>query len=395
MKGAIIGDIIGSTHEFCNNVLNTAFELFPAHTTFTDDTVLTIAVYDALKNNISYEEAFMKWINKYPSRGYGGMFGSWITSKEKKPYGSKGNGAGMRVSAVGWLFDTEEDVLREAKRSAEITHDHVEGIESAQAVAMCIYMARNKKTKEDIRKYIENKFKYDLSKPFKEVWSNYTGSELAIDTIPYSIQCFLDSDSFEDSIRNAVSLGGDTDTLAAITGSISEAYYGLDENLWNEAKRYLPDDMLELLGDPNNQIEKIYLDIDGVLLDTKEYKQMPYLKEFLNKVFDISNGEVYWLSTHTKHGENDIALYHLEDIEPQILEMAKKIKNTKWNTLKTEGIDMKSSFLWFDDVVFQSEYRVLESYGKENRLIKVENNLDEMIDYLVENTINSGTASCV
>jgi hypothetical protein len=122
---------------------------------------------------------------------------------------------------------------------------------------------------------------------------------------------------------------------------------------------------------------------------------MPYLKEFLNKVFDISNGEVYWLSTHTKHGENDIALYHLEDIEPQILEMAKKIKNTKWNTLKTEGIDMKSSFLWFDDVVFQSEYRVLESYGKENRLIKVENNLDEMIDYLVENTINSGTASCV
>lgn len=395
MKGAIIGDIIGSSHEFCNNVLNKDFELFPVHTTFTDDTVLTIAVYDSLKNNIPYEKAFMKWINKYPSRGYGGMFGSWITSKEKKPYGSKGNGAGMRVSAVGWLFDTEEDVLRGAKKSAEITHDHIEGIESAQAVAMCIYMARSKKTKEDIRKYIENKFQYDLSKPFKEVWSNYTGSELAIDTIPYSIQCFLDSDSFEDSIRNAVSLGGDTDTLAAITGSISEAYYGLDKNLWNQAKRYLPDDMLDLLDDANNKIEKIYLDIDGVFLDTKEYKQMPKLKEFLDTVFEITNGEVYWLSTHTKHGENDIALYHLGNIGPHILEMAKKIKNTKWNTLKTEGIDMKSSFLWFDDVVFQSEYRVLESYGKENRLIKVENNLDEMIDYLVENFTHSGAESCV
>ena len=132
-----------------------------------------------------------------------------------------------------------------------------------------------------------------------------------------------------------------------------------------------------------------------MFLDTKEYKQMPKLKEFLDTVFEMTNGEVYWLSTHTKHGENDIALYHLEDIEPQILEMAKKIKNTKWNTLKTEGIDLKSSFLWFDNVVFQSEYRVLESYGKENRLIKVENNLDEMIDYLVENFINSGAESCV
>jgi len=327
----------------------------------------------------------MKWIEKYPNRGYGGMFWGWITSKEKKPYGSKGNGAGMRVSAIGWLFDTEEDVLREARRSAEITHDHVEGIESAQAVAMCIYMARNKRSKEDIREYIEGKFKYNLSKPFREVWDNYKRSELAIDTIPYSIQCFLDSNSFEDSIRNAVALGGDADTLAAITGSISEAYYGLDENLWNQAKRYLPDDMLELLGDPNDQIERIYLDIDGVLLDTKEYKQMPYLKEFLNKVFDISKGEVYWLSTHTKHGENDIALYHLEEeLDKDIFEMIKKIKNTKWYSLKTEGIDINSDFLWFDDVIFQAEYNYLESIGKEHCLLKVENNLDEMIEYLKE-----------
>jgi hypothetical protein len=127
---------------------------------------------------------------------------------------------------------------------------------------------------------------------------------------------------------------------------------------------------------------KIYLDIDGVFLDTKEYKQMPHLKEFLNKVFDVSKGEVYWLSTHTKHGENDIAFYHLEDIDKDILEMIKDIKNTKWDTLKTEGIDTDSEFLWFDDVIFQAEYNFLESIGKEHCLVKVKDNLDEMIEYL-------------
>jgi hypothetical protein len=127
----------------------------------------------------------------------------------------------------------------------------------------------------------------------------------------------------------------------------------------------------------------IYLDIDGVFLDTKEYKQMPYLKEFLNTVFDISNNNVYWLSTHTKHGKNDIALYHLEEeLDKDIFNMIKGIKNTKWDTLKTEGIDLDSDFLWFDDVIFQAEYNVLEKIGKENCLIKVENNLNEMIEYL-------------
>ncbi len=130
---------------------------------------------------------------------------------------------------------------------------------------------------------------------------------------------------------------------------------------------------------------KIYLDIDGVLLDTKEYKQMPYLKEFLTTVFGISKGEVYWLSTHTKHGESDIALYHLEEeLEKDIFEMIKGIKNTKWNTLKTEGIDINSDFLWFDDVIFQAEYNFLESIGKEHCLIKVKDNLEELVTLLEE-----------
>ena len=262
MRGAIIGDIAGSTHEFANRVSSKEFELFPYGSTFTDDTVLTIAVYDSLKNDIPLEKSFMKWINKYPNRGYGGMFFDWILSKKKKPYGSKGNGSAMRVSSVGWMFNTEEDVLREAKRVSEITHNHIEGIESAQAVAMCIYLARNKKSKEEIRGYIESKFKYDLSKTYEEVRRDYVRSELGIDTVPQSILCFLDSNSFEDSIRNAVYLNGDADTLAAITGSISEAYYGLDEELWSKAMLYIPNDMIKLLEE-----EDPYIDYFGILLE--------------------------------------------------------------------------------------------------------------------------------
>lgn len=191
----------------------------------------------------------MKWIEKYPDRGYGGMFFKWILSKKKEPYGSKGNGSAMRVSSVGWLYDTEEDVLREAKRVSDITHNHTEGVESAQAVAMCIYLSRKKKSKEEIREYIEDMFKYDLSKTVDEVRDSYEYSELAIDTVPQSIVCFLDSNSFEDSIRNAIYLGGDADTLACITGSISEAYYGLDEEIWNKAKGYLKEEMVGVLGE--------------------------------------------------------------------------------------------------------------------------------------------------
>ncbi len=133
---------------------------------------------------------------------------------------------------------------------------------------------------------------------------------------------------------------------------------------------------------------KIYLDIDGVLLDTKEYKQMPYLKEFLTTVFNISNGEVYWLSTHTKHGESDVALYHLQEaLDKDIFEMIKSIKNAKWYSLKTEGIDLESEFLWFDDVIFQAEYQNLEKLGKEHCLIKVKNNLEELVELLREDIV--------
>jgi ADP-ribosylglycohydrolase len=261
MKGAIIGDIIGSTHEYDNRIKTKEFELIPKESTFTDDTVLTVAVYDSLKNNIPYEQSFYKWVSKYPNRGYGQRFFQWIISKDKKPYGSKGNGAAMRVSPVGWLFDTEKEVLEEAKRSAGVTHSSKEGIESAQAVAMCIYLGRKKKSKEEIRKYITEKFKYDLNRKLDDIRDTYVHSMRAIDTVPESIICFLEGNSFEDSIRNAISLRGDADTLASITGSISEAYYGLDENMWDMVVDLLPEDMLIVLGEID------YIDVYGILLE--------------------------------------------------------------------------------------------------------------------------------
>lgn len=244
MRGAILGDIIGSTHEYDNRIDTKDFELFPKGSKFTDDTVLTIAVYDSLINDISYEDSFYKWVSKYPNRGYGQGFFNWVVSKDKKPYGSKGNGAAMRVSPVGWYFNTEREVLEEAKKSAEVTHNSKEGIESAQAVAMCIYLSREKRSKEYIKKYIEDNFDYDLSRDINDIRKNYVHSMRAIDSVPESIICFLQSNSFEDSIRNAISLKGDADTLGCITGSISEAYYGLDIDIWNRGKEFLTEEIV-------------------------------------------------------------------------------------------------------------------------------------------------------
>lgn len=224
MLGAIIGDIIGSTHEYDNRIKTKDFELFPKGSTFTDDTVLTVAVADSLLNNIPYSESFYKWVSKYPNRGYGQQFFQWVISKDKKPYGSKGNGAAMRVSPVGWLFNTEEEVLEEAKRSAELTHNSEEGIKSAQAVAMAIFMGRNGKSKEEIKKYITDKFGYDLDRRLDAIRDSYVHSMKAIDSVPEAIICFLESDSFEDALRNAISLGGDADTMACIAGSIVESF---------------------------------------------------------------------------------------------------------------------------------------------------------------------------
>jgi ADP-ribosylglycohydrolase len=241
MIGAIIGDIIGSTHEYDNRIKTKDFELFPEGSTFTDDTVLTVAIADSILNNIPYSETFYKWVSKYPKRGYGQQFFQWIISKDKKPYGSKGNGAAMRVSPIAWYFNTEKKVLEESKRSAEVTHNSKEGIESAQAVAIAIFMARKGKSKEEIKKFVVDNFGYDLDRKLDDIRDNYKHSMRAKDSVPESIVCFLESNSYEDAVRNAVSLGGDADTMACIAGAIAEAHYDyIPEEIKRSGFRILP-----------------------------------------------------------------------------------------------------------------------------------------------------------
>lgn len=225
MLGAIVGDIVGSIYEF-NNHRSKDFPLFGVDCKFTDDTVLTIAVADCLMNNGNYTEYIKNYARKYTGRGYGGRFRQWISSESMEPYNSWGNGSAMRVSAVGFAYNDLEAVMNEAKRSAEVTHNHPEGIKGAQATAVAIFMARKGQSKEDIKTAIAQSFDYDLNRTVDEIRPTYVFNESCQETVPEAIIAFLESKDFEDAIRNAISLGGDSDTLACITGGIAEAFYG-------------------------------------------------------------------------------------------------------------------------------------------------------------------------
>jgi ADP-ribosylglycohydrolase len=225
MLGAIAGDIIGSVHEFQGEKIFD-FPLFVDESTFTDDSVLTIAVADCLLTGSPYVEKFHEYTLAYPDRGYGGSFWQWAQSDSRSPYNSWGNGAAMRVSPVGFAFDSLEEALCEAKRSAEVTHNHPEGIRGAQATAAAIFLARQGETKDGIRKAIHDRFDYDLSRTIKDIRPAYSFNESCQETVPEAITAFLDSSDYEEAIRLAVSLGGDADTLACIAGGIAEAFYG-------------------------------------------------------------------------------------------------------------------------------------------------------------------------
>jgi ADP-ribosylglycohydrolase len=223
--GAVIGDIIGSVHEFIGT--KTAdFPLFDERCYFTDDTVLTVAVADCLLSGASYVDKFHEYTKAYPGRGYGLGFKRWVDGGSREPYNSWGNGSAMRVSPVGFAFDTLEATLAEAKRSAEVTHNHPEGIKGAQATAAAIFLARQRKTKKEIREAIAKTFGYDLDRTCGEIRPSYRFNESCQGTVPEAIVAFLDSSDYEDAVRLAVSLGGDADTLACITGGIAEAFYG-------------------------------------------------------------------------------------------------------------------------------------------------------------------------
>lgn len=240
MRGAIVGDIVGSRFENDPHK-NMDFELFSADCRFTDDTVLTLAVADALMTGTSYNVVIRQYYRRYPDAGYGRSFRIWGNSPESRPYGSFGNGSAMRVSAVAWLRNDLAAVLDEARRSAEVTHNHSEGIKGAQSVAAAILLARHGKSKADIRCYLEQKFKYDLSRSLAAIRPGYSFDVTCQGSVPEAIICFLEADSCEQAIRNAVSLGGDADTQAAIAGSIAEAFFGLPDELWQQASGYLDD----------------------------------------------------------------------------------------------------------------------------------------------------------
>ncbi len=225
MLGAVAGDIIGSVYEF-NNTHRYDFELFTPRSTFTDDTVLTVAVADCILHGKDYARTIWEYGNRYPDRGYGGRFPNWLDSKDLKPYNSFGNGSAMRVSPVGFAFDTLEETLAEARRSAEVTHNHPEGIKGAQAVAAAIFLARRGESKGYIREYITDTFGYDLNRTLDEIRPNYTFDETCQGSVPEAIIAFLESNDYEDAIRKAVTLGGDSDTIACITGGIAQAHYG-------------------------------------------------------------------------------------------------------------------------------------------------------------------------
>jgi ADP-ribosylglycohydrolase len=225
LLGALAGDVIGSVYEF-NAPKHTHFRLFSPGSRITDDSVLTLAVADAILNGKGYLECIHQYAQVYPNCGYGGFFRQWMLSDDPQPYNSFGNGSAMRVSPIGWAFDSIEDVLREAEASAAVTHNHPEGIKGAQAVALAIFRTRTGASKEDIRREIVARFGYDLSLTLGDIRPSYQFDETCQKTVPPAIIAFLESEDFEDAIRKSISLGGDADTLAAITGSIAEAYYG-------------------------------------------------------------------------------------------------------------------------------------------------------------------------
>lgn len=226
MIGAIAGDIIGSIYEF-DNIKTKDFPLFSKESSYTDDSIMTIAVADWLLHGGDLAKVMQSYGNQYPCPmgGYGGRFERWLHEMTPQPYNSWGNGAAMRISPVGWYFESLEETLKVARETAIVTHNHPEGIKGAQATAAAIYLAREGKSKEYIKELIEAVFGYDLNRTCDEIRPNYTFDESCQGTVPEAIIAFLESESFEDAIRLAISLGGDSDTLACITGGIAEAFY--------------------------------------------------------------------------------------------------------------------------------------------------------------------------
>ena len=249
MIGAIAGDMIGSPYEM-HPIKHINFDSVVS--AFTDDTVLTVAVAYFILNEADIASSLKKFAEKYFNSSYGAGFRKWIRSWDNKPYNSFGNGSAMRVSPVGFAYDSVEEVLHQAKRTAEVTHNHPEGIKGARATALAIYLARAGESKDTIRKEITDRFSYDLNRTVDEIRPNYSFDVTCQGSVPESIIAFLDSESWEDAVKKSISLGGDADTMACITGGIAQAYYReIPENIVEDVTNKLPPDLREILNEFN------------------------------------------------------------------------------------------------------------------------------------------------
>lgn len=240
MLGAICGDVIGSVYER-NNVKSKNFPFFSKDTRFTDDTVLTVAIADAILHKKYFGATIHRYCVNYPEAGFGSRFREWFKSKHPKPYGSYGNGSAMRVSPVGYAFDTIPEIMRVAEKTSSISHNHPDAIKGSQAIAVSIFLARNRKSKSEIKSYIEKEFGYDLNRSIDSIRKTYKFDVSAKGSVPEAIIAFLESTDYEDAIRTAISIGGDSDTIACMCGGIAEAYYRtIPADIVREVKKVLP-----------------------------------------------------------------------------------------------------------------------------------------------------------
>jgi len=247
MIGAIVGDIVGSVYEG-SNIKTTKFPFFNEFCFFTDDTVLTIAVADAileggtqLDRHELYVDKFHDYFCLYPDAGYGDTFFRWADRRQRAPYGSWGKGSAMRVSPIGYAYETLDEVLKEAKLSAEVTHDHPEGIKGAQAIASAVFLARQGASKDEIRSYIETTFAYDLSETIEEIRPRYFFDVSCQGSVPQALIAFLEGEDFEDAVRKAISIGGDSDTIGCMAGAVAGAFWGVPDEIADQAMGFLDD----------------------------------------------------------------------------------------------------------------------------------------------------------
>ena len=361
MIGAIIGDIVGSRFEFDNGNKSREFELFTKHCCFTDDTVMTIAVAEALMNagkdageaavKAELIKSMKKWGQEYPNAGYGARFISWVLTDDPEPYGSYGNGSGMRVSPVGWLYDSLDRTREVARWTAEVTHNHPEGVKGAESTATAIFMARTGASKEDIRQYLESEFDYNLSRSLEDIRPKYYHVEDCMRTMPEAFECFLEAESYEETLRNVMYIGGDTDTLGAIAGAIAEAMWGVPIKIVLDAQPFIDDDL--------DQVVQRFNKLVHSTRDEKAdpYENNKYIKMAVERAHETRAAEdmIMVLDVLIKRmeeeGEAPTPMVDvnnaMDEFDPEIMTMGKPFQLDKDMRLRKDTVTDGSGKEWF------------------------------------------------